>query len=171
MQKKQQTNPMMELQSGRYNKGLTLIELMTAVAILGILLAAGIPMFRTSTINSSIDQAFGHLRIDIDYARNLAVDKSTEVRVEPVSADNWQSGWVVRSDNEIFRFRSAFNAAVTITSDDFDQSTPISFTPSGRATTVGVISVDMPGCTGDRERNIQLLFSGQVDITEALCTD
>jgi type IV fimbrial biogenesis protein FimT len=91
----------------RQNSGYTLIELMTAISILGILAAVAAPSWRDYTINSRSQQA----RVDLVTANSMA-RMAAITRGVPVSlcasanmtscsgtAADWPRGWIVFTDN------------------------------------------------------------------------
>lgn len=88
--------------------GITLIELMVALSILGILLAIGIPSMRdmgeTDAVRGHLNTFFGTLR----YARSEAIRNKAKVVICPSDnsesasptcsngvTDQWQKGWII----------------------------------------------------------------------------
>ena len=88
--------------------GMTLIELMVAVAILGILLAIGIPSMRgmseTEAVRGHMNTFFSTLR----YARSEAIRNRAQVVICPSNnsesaspscsdgvTDHWEAGWII----------------------------------------------------------------------------
>jgi type IV fimbrial biogenesis protein FimT len=103
----------------KYN-GFTLVELMTVVAVIGILSTVAAPYMQIYTSNSSSKSLISALTIDILFARNHAVSHSRMVKMIPtgsnptsIDADdtgastftpipggvNWGLGWSVFEDN------------------------------------------------------------------------
>ena len=60
-------------------KGVTLVELMVIVAIVGILVAAAAPSFRESMARQSLEGAANELNADLQYAKSQAVSINTAV--------------------------------------------------------------------------------------------
>jgi type IV fimbrial biogenesis protein FimT len=86
-------------------RGITLIEMMLALALAAILLATAAPAFGTLIARTRSDVSRGTLVTALEAARILAVSRSRHVVVCP-SVDQqycgrtteWQHGWIVFSD-------------------------------------------------------------------------
>jgi type IV fimbrial biogenesis protein FimT len=86
-------------------KGFTLIELITATAVAGILLGIGVPSFMSAIKNSHISERYNGLIGSLYLARSEAVKSSSSVticaRATPEAmqcGDDWNNGWIVFSD-------------------------------------------------------------------------
>jgi type IV fimbrial biogenesis protein FimT len=84
--------------TSRRERGFTLLELMTSLAVAAVLIAVGVPQLRDLTIQQRITGAAQDLRIDLAIARNEAVTRATNVTVCPSSDlatctnDGWGNG-------------------------------------------------------------------------------
>lgn len=76
-------------------KGLTLVELMVAMAVLVILLAVAAPGFRDFTRAQRIKTASFELASAMSYARSEAIKRRSNVVVAALSSD-FANGWEVR---------------------------------------------------------------------------
>jgi type IV fimbrial biogenesis protein FimT len=72
--------------------GVTAIELMTAMAIVGIFAAFAVPALADLMRTAQVRAAGQELRAAMMRARSEAINRNTEVRVVPVDAD-WRNGW------------------------------------------------------------------------------
>lgn len=79
------------------HKGFTLLELMVALALLGILLGLGIPAFSATLDRQRIDSAVSSLAGGMAYTRLEAVRRNRVVTIAPIGAD-WNTGWRVFID-------------------------------------------------------------------------
>jgi len=90
---------------GQHSSGFTMIELVVVIAIVGILMAIGVPSFRYVTTANRISAEVNGLLGDMQFARAEAIKEGRPV-VVCVSADfatcnntnTWQSGWIICSD-------------------------------------------------------------------------
>lgn len=111
-------------------RGFTLIELMTVVALLGIVAAMAAPGFRSliGTINAKAT-AFDLIN-DLSYARSEAIKQNAAVTISPIGG-NWSSGWQVVATGVTIRQRDALGPSIRVTGD----AAPVTFRPNGRLAT------------------------------------
>lgn len=74
----------------RRQSGLSLIELMIGLAILGMLLALGVPMFTTWIQNTQIRTAADGFLNGVQSARNEAIRRNAAVQVKMVGSSGWK---------------------------------------------------------------------------------
>ena len=85
-------------------QGVTLIELIVVVAILGVLLASAVPSFVKFMSNHRASTAVNDLLHGIALARSEALKRTQRVYIAPI-AGRWRNGWAVfvdRNDNRAF---------------------------------------------------------------------
>jgi len=70
--------------------GVSLIELMVAVAILAIIVALGVPSFQQWMLNTRIRTVTESIQNGLRLARNEAAQRSSYVRFQLTSATSWQ---------------------------------------------------------------------------------
>lgn len=78
------------------NKGFTLVELMVTLTIMGLLMGYGLPSYNEFSQRQALAREANDLLGDLRFARNLAVDKNTTVRLDSINGVNWEGGWVIR---------------------------------------------------------------------------
>lgn len=86
--------------------GLTLIELMVTIAIVGLLASLAVPSFRTMLVNRSVQSAADALVGDMRLARSEALKRSTRTSICRSSngtncaagVGSWSDGWLVFVD-------------------------------------------------------------------------
>lgn len=136
--------------------GFTLIELIIAVVIFGIMAAIAAPNYSSFIRSNRQSSAYNNLVGTISLARLEAV-KSSRVVTMCISSNQsscdaspekeWNKGWIVFSDfdgdgvvdtadgDTILKREQAFPEGITIVSDDYDSA--ISIAPRGRLRTQG----------------------------------
>lgn len=135
----------------RRQNGFTLIELMTAVGLTGLLLSMAVPAMDSFVSNARQTGAINDFVSSIHLARSTAITTNTRVTVCPsangVTCENtdWDRGWIVFSDldsdqivdlNETIVGQSAGINNLSIESATFGQF--LLYRPNGRAMNVSV---------------------------------
>jgi type IV fimbrial biogenesis protein FimT len=109
--------------------GLTLIELMVAVAVLAILLSIGIPSFQSLVAQNRATSAANELQSTLQFARSTAIAQARPVTVcaatnftggtptciTGTTAVNWNGGWIVLQGGQVLRERRALHPSIIIT--------------------------------------------------------
>jgi type IV fimbrial biogenesis protein FimT len=125
--------------AGRHSSaGFTMLELVTVMAIVGILMAIAIPSFRYVTTANRISAEVNGLLGDMQFARAEAIKEgwpivvcasanSTVANPTCSNTNTWQSGWIICSDKNnsgscdagdpVYRIQKSF--AATNSTDTF----------------------------------------------------
>lgn len=84
------------------SKGMTLVELMVALAVFAILAAVALPSFQTIQSASRANARIGEIASAIQLARNYAVSYGVRVSVCPLTnnccSNDWRAGFSVFTD-------------------------------------------------------------------------
>lgn len=135
--------------------GFTLVEIVIVVAVLAVLLSAGIPAFTEFVREQRVKTASFDLFSTLVHARSEAITRNAAVTVTPVSAE-WTNGWTVTDaggavirtmgavpnltitgpTNVVFRGSGRLNAASMPT---------FQLSASGATVTTRCISIDLSG--------------------------
>ena len=94
--------------------GFTLVELMIALTVLGILVAAGLPSLANLVRDQRIKTATSDVYVSLIYARSEAIKRNDRVVVCSANStldgcansSNWAAGWIVFLDTDANGFPS-----------------------------------------------------------------
>lgn len=85
--------------------GFTALELIVTMAIIAILLSAGVPAFENYNLNLRMKTAMEQLQTDLKLARGHAISHNIKTVICPATGDQdcsgqaaWQDGWIVFAD-------------------------------------------------------------------------
>jgi len=158
------------------SKGYTLVELMVAIAILGIVSAYAVPSFKQIISNKGVSSTANDLVTILKYARSEAIRRGDWVYVSPVDSestvDEWGSGVRVWSDDDqnekyqsseelrVVKF-DQHSISINVTGDDGE----FYFNPRGElAVTSDVNAIVCDSSNKNIGRQIAILNSGLVSV-------
>jgi len=110
--------------------GLTLIELLVAVAVLAILLSIGMPSFQSMVAQNRATSAANELQSTLQFARSTAIAQARPVTVcaanfatspptciTSPTVRNWSGGWIVlqQGQTQPLRERRALHPSISLT--------------------------------------------------------
>jgi type IV fimbrial biogenesis protein FimT len=157
-------------------RGLTLIELMVAVAVLAILAMIAAPSFNNQLASSRVESAASELKAALDFARSEAIKQSSTVSVCPstngntcvASSTDWAAGWLMWSDRNsigvldsgepVIQTFGAVNSNVEMTGP----GSVISFSSLGQVSSPGPFVI----LSSTQERRVCLSASGSSKIVK-----
>jgi len=145
----------------RQPNGVTALELMVTMAIVAILLATGVPAFKSYTWNQRLRTTMDTLQTDMNLARGRAISHNIQTVICPATdtADcsgdpQWQNGWIVftdlngdhqRQDGEALLKQAGMTEFLDITSSR--SRTYLRFYPNGTApgSNISIVFCDQRG--------------------------
>jgi type IV fimbrial biogenesis protein FimT len=104
----------------KYCKGVTLVELIVVLTIVGILTMMGAPSFNDAIKSTRLATSINELATSLSLARNEAIKRNRRVVVRTIGAvdnPNWENGWQVFVDADVDGVPSANAAACAVNGD------------------------------------------------------
>lgn len=163
-------------------KGFTLIELMIAIAILGIIIGLAVPAMSDFAVRQRVSGQASEVMLALAFARSEAVKQNREIVVLPATnnAAGWSTGWCVGpasgademsncADTDSLRNFSA-STGVSITSAFLASSPRLTFQRDGTCSLCGStpfkITSDKLKATGNDARCIRISRQGRASLTQ-----
>jgi type IV fimbrial biogenesis protein FimT len=178
------TGPASPRQLPAEQRGVTLLELMIALSVLGVLLAIGVPAYTNITRENLISAQSNNLLQSFTLARSEALKRGLRVSVCPILNDDtstcqtaaaWAGGWMVFEDD--FGTAGAFDPGdqllqVFPPAPGIQITTPnasVVFLPTAAAQTSVSFDVSKSGCTGQQKRAVSVATTGRTSIQRKAC--
>jgi prepilin-type N-terminal cleavage/methylation domain-containing protein len=135
-----------------YQKGITLIELMVALFILGIITATAVPSMQSFLGGKNIEASAKIFDQSIRAARTQAIDRKARVSLRPIAnGADWSGGWQmeVTDTAEVIRQVDTLASNLVVSSNVFTSGNPLIFEPWGAAVQTGSFTMNFADCSND----------------------
>ena len=162
------------------HRGVTLVELVVGMAIVGILLAVGAPSYRSWIQNVQIRNAAEGIQNGLQLARTEAVRRNGNAvfvltndapTVTSVTAIATGTNWIVRAPDPngtvvLIQGRAAAEGSANVTVATTPATSAITFTGFGRTTLAASVAIAVDNPNGDRNLQIQVSTGGQIRLCD-----
>jgi len=159
-------------------RGFTLVELLITVAIVGILLAIGVPAMQQFLAEQAAAGSADELANDLRLARAEALKRGIDVSIcssttslgsAPVCStqgdDEWVSGWLIVDVNgNVLRIQNAMRGVASV---DSSAAATVTFRPNGLANSSASFVLTPSGDGGTaRNRTVSVGIQGRVAVVK-----
>jgi len=152
-------------------QGFNLLELLTAIAILGIVTAIAVPSFQSISINSNLSTETNDLVSSLRLARSEAAKQGQDVTVCAANAGltacsgaaDWSTGWlVIDGGGNIILARESLPATTATEMAAIGGTGAIVFNRNGFSTSARTIKLCGPNNAATRARGVIVSVDGRV---------
>lgn len=163
------------------SQGMTLLELMMAITVLGILIALAVPGFRTYTLQSRVTASTNDLVTALNLARSEALRRATPAvacastnQASCSGTTDWTTGWIVFTDTngngsvdagELLQVWPAANAMITTAANQ----NRVTYNTLGMAAAAAAFEVATVACAVERQVNVTVSLSGSIRSDRTTC--
>ena len=152
-------------------RGFSLVELMAAIAVLGVLSAIAIPSFNEMIMTTKLRSYANNLVASAHLARSEAIKNNAVVRLCASNngtscTGNWQNGWIViKADNTVIERQQATSDGYLIT--EASGTNTLNFQSTGIGSTQAALTIcRATPDAGDQERVVRISATGKPSITK-----
>jgi len=154
-------------------RGFTLLELMITLSVAAILVTVAVPGMRQFIQNSRATAQANELVTAINLARSEAGKRGAAVEVcassdqATCNSSDWTDGWVVREQagGTVIRVWQGLPDSANV-NDNGDQ---IVFSALGEADNARQLTLWFDGCSGERQRQINVNVAGRPSVVRQAC--
>ena len=154
-----------------YARGMTIIELMTALVIAAILMAVAIPSFRNASLGSQLGASANNLLASVQLARSEAIKRNAAVTLcasgdgaTCAGGGGWEQGWIVLdAAAAVIQHQQALPDRYLVT--QAGGTAPLNFQPIGVGATAAVFTVCRDDPDGTQERVVTVTATGAARVT------
>lgn len=167
----------------RTQSGMTIIEVLVALAVVGVMLSVAVPSLSSYAESSQVSSDTSSLFNSLQLARSQSATRNSRIslcKIDPAAptvcanGESWASGWIVFEDTDqddvrdageqIFSTSMGMRPSSVVTTADF--ATVISFLPSGGVASNGTLTICV---NGNIANTISINATGRPRIFESSC--
>jgi len=153
-------------------RGFTLIELMIALTILGILIGMVAPSFNNAVLGGRLSAVSSSLVASTQIARSEAIKRNEVVRIcassngtSCGSSGGWEAGWIILlADNSVLQRQQALPTELRIAQTGGNAT--LNFPPSVIGATAATFTVCRATPVGKQNRVVTVTVSGSTRVVQ-----
>lgn len=151
-------------------QGFSLIELMIAISILGVLMAIAVPSFNDTMLGSKLRSYANNFLASAYLARGEAIKRNSVVKLCASSngtscTGNWEQGWIVLAGTTVIQRQPALSSGLKMTESGGVSS--VDFQPTGVGGTQSTLTVcRATPSVGGQERVITISATGRASVAK-----
>jgi len=156
--------------AARRASGVTLVELMFALTVLGILLAIGVPSFRGASLSSRLSAVANDLHSSVQIARSEAIKSNTTVTLcttadgATCAEGGWEQGWIVLDvSGNVIDSHPALQDGYRVT--EASGTDELLFQPIGVGASAAAFKICREDPLGEQERAVTITGTGLAYVT------
>ncbi len=154
---------------GHRDRGFSLVELMVAVAVVGVLAAIAIPSFDNFILSNRLNAYASAFSASARVARSEAIKRNLPVTLcmssngtSCVTSGGWEQGWIVLSGTTVIKRQQATVTGYLLSSS----VSSLTFQPNGLGATQTTMTVCRSSPLGTQERQVTVSAIGRTRISK-----
>jgi type IV fimbrial biogenesis protein FimT len=149
--------------------GFTLVELLTAIAVLAVLLALAVPNFNDATLSARLNGFANSLVASAQVARSEAIKRNRDITLcrstngtSCAGSGGWEQGWIILNGGTVLQRQQALPTEFSITGGP---SGGVVFPGTVVGTTAATLTVCRKTPVGHEERVVTISGTGAAYVT------
>jgi len=149
------------------SRGFTMVELLTAIAVLAVLLALAVPNFNDATLSARLNGFANSLVAAAQVARSEAIKRNANITLcksangtSCAATGGWQQGWIVLNGATVLQRQQALPTEFSITG-----GSAVTFPATVVGTTPTTLTVCRKTPLGSEERVVTISGTGSAYVT------